>query len=71
MNTDRLTTVLGVLLGALIAANVDLSKLFARDKGEMAKAAGALLIAAHGWATNKASKSDPDPESNGSTIPEK
>lgn len=53
MNTDKLTTTLGTLIGIIVAANIDWSKLISGDVGEISKLIGAVLVAIHGWATNK------------------
>jgi hypothetical protein len=62
MSKDTLTTVTGVILGALIAANIDWAKATAGDKGEIMKAIGAALVAFHGYLTNK---SDTPPAAKG------
>jgi len=51
MSKTTLTTVLGLLSGALIAANVDYAKLFAGDKVEISKAVASIIAAVFGWAT--------------------
>jgi len=53
VNTDKLTTLTGILLGALIAASIDYGKMLGGDTAEIGKAIGAVVIAAHGWLTNK------------------
>jgi hypothetical protein len=51
--SDVLTTILGIALGGLLAANVDPGKLVEGDKTEGAKALGSVLFVAYGWLTNK------------------
>ena len=50
---DGKTTFLGVAGAALMAASINWAKLFAGDSGEIGKAAGALVVAALGYYTNK------------------
>jgi hypothetical protein len=56
MNNDRKTSVLGVLLAAIIAGNVDYSAVFHLDPAECGKLAAAIVTALLGWYTNKAGK---------------
>ena len=53
LNADTATTIIGVLIAGLSAANVDLGRLAQGDTGEIAKASGAALIAIFGYLTNK------------------
>jgi hypothetical protein len=55
-SNDTKTTILGVGAGALLAANLDWTKLLHGDSGELGKATGAVIVAALGYYTNKASK---------------
>ena len=50
---DHQTTALGLVGGALLAANIDYGKLFAKDPGEIGKAVAVVLIAVFGYLTNK------------------
>lgn len=56
MNTDKGTTILGVVIGGVVAANIDYSKLLAGDHTEVSKGIGAVVIALFGWLTNKVGK---------------
>lgn len=53
MNKDNVTTVLGVILGALVASQVDYAKLLAGEHNEIAKVVGCVVLALNGWLTNK------------------
>lgn len=53
MNNDGKTSILGVVLAAIIALNVDFSKVFHLDPAECGKVAGAVLTAVLGFYTNK------------------
>ena len=53
MKNDKVTTLLGALLGAGVWAQVDVPKLLAGDHAEIAKVVGGLVIALLGYFTNK------------------
>ena len=53
------TSVLGFLAAALLAANVEWSKLFAGEPGEIGQAAAVLIAALWGWFTNRPEKPTP------------
>lgn len=50
---DTKTTILGIAAAGLLTSNIDWGKLFNRDGTEIGKAAGALVVAAIGYYTNK------------------
>ncbi len=52
-DNDTKTTVLGAALSGLLISNIDFGKLFAKDPGEIGKAAGAIIIGLLGYYTNK------------------
>jgi len=51
--SDKKTTILGVIAAALLASKIDISKLIELDPNELANAAGVLVLALHGFYTNK------------------
>lgn len=55
-SNDAKTTLLGIAAGGLLAANLDWAKLFNRDRAELAKAGGAVIVAMLGFYTNKPSE---------------
>jgi len=57
LNNDAKTTLLGAAAAATLVANLDWTKLFAHDPGEISKAAGAVIVTLFGLFTNK-----PDPK---------
>ena len=61
MNTDKLTTILGIILGALQAGNIDFAKLATGNKDEAGKAVAALVTVALGYFTNKHPAPPADP----------
>lgn len=52
-SNDHKTTILGVVAGLLIAAQLDWGKLVNGDSVEMGKAAGAVVAGLVGYYTNK------------------
>jgi len=52
-DNDRKTTVLGIVAAALLAAQLDWSRLVAGDAGEIGRAAGVAVAALFGYLTNK------------------
>ena len=59
-SNDNRTTLLGLIAGGLIAANIDWGKVFAADPMEIGKVAGAIVAVLIGYLTNK-----PDANSTG------
>jgi hypothetical protein len=59
MNNDKKASVLGVVLAAIIAANVDYSKVAQLDPAACGALAGALVTAILGWFINKPDKAKP------------
>lgn len=59
MNNDKKTSVLGVILAAIIALNVDYSAVFRLDPTEIGKLAGAVLTAVLGYYVNRGDKPKP------------
>ena len=53
MKNDKLTTILGALLGAGFWSQVDLSKLLAGDQAEIGKVVTGVAVALLGYFTNK------------------
>jgi len=53
------TTLLGFVAAALLAANVEWSKLFAGEPAEIGQAAAVLIAALWGWFTNRPEKPTP------------
>lgn len=46
---DRITTAIGVIGGAFLAADIDWNKLAAGDRMERNQAIGVLIVAIYGW----------------------
>lgn len=53
MSNDAKTTLLGLVLGALTASNLDWGKLVSGDKTQVKLAVGAVVVTAFGYLTNK------------------
>jgi len=53
------TTLLGFLAAALLAANVEWSKVLAGEPAEIGQAAAVLIAALWGWFTNRPEKPKP------------
>jgi hypothetical protein len=53
MNNDGKTSILGVILAAIIALNVEYGKVFQLDPAECGKLAGAIITAILGYLVNK------------------
>jgi len=53
MSNDKKTTVLGVILAALIAANIDYGSALLGNLVEISKAAGVVLVAVGGFLVNR------------------
>lgn len=56
---DGITTVAGLLISFIVAANVDYGKAMHGDATEQGKLIGAALLALKSWLTNKPSKPTP------------
>ena len=56
LNNDNKTSVLGVVLGAIVVLNIDYSKVFQLDPAEMGKLAGAVVTAVLGFYVNRTDK---------------
>ena len=56
MNNDGKTSILGVVLAAIIALNVNYTAVFHLDPAECGKLAGAVLTAILGYYVNKPNK---------------
>ena len=54
-NHDNLTTVLGLILGGLVAANVDWGLVLNGDRAQLGKIIAAVVLVLYGWSTNKSS----------------
>ena len=53
MNTDKTTTVAGLVVGAIVAANVNYAAALEGNTAEIGKIIGAIVIGLWGWLTNK------------------
>ena len=62
MNNDRKASVLGVVLAAIIAANVDFSKVMQLDPAAVGQLAGALITAVLGVYINRPDMPKPQPK---------
>lgn len=55
-DNDTKTTVLGIMAGGLLAANLDWGKLLAGDPNQIGNAAGAVIAVLVGYYINKPNK---------------
>jgi len=53
MNNDKKTTWLGVLIGGIVAANADYTKVLEGNAAEISKLGVAVAVALIGYYTNK------------------